>query len=501
MTAVLLLIGLVVRIGTLGLKGMSDVDAYRDWGNQIVSKGLVEGFGGVYFPLQYQMFAVASWLSGFGGHDVFFWLKALNAIGDIGILLLLIRSVERVRRNWVIGLYWLNPWFVALSSLGYCDFQFSFFLLLFCLRLDRAADYKSSIWAGVPLAVAFLMKPQVLVVVVAVGILFALSLLRKRPAWDALATLVAPAVLFCCYSLYFFARGKPLFHMLWTYARTVAIMPSTTAHMMNIWYPVSIVAKPGSVDWALRNDTPLLGIQMRVIGVGLMVASLSWFAYMLLRRSEELRPRRMVPLVIFGTLLLPMVMTGAHENHLFFGTLGMCLILLREHSIPKWVWAAVVTMMGVQVVNMMAFYGLGRNALSAAAPLAALTAVWKSPILRVSVSLVDIAAFLVLMAFWAKRIVPTIRRAYMPSGILALVLVVLYGGAVLERDRLAASPALGDASGRQVLPSPAAHPVSSAGIALHEDALSSQRAYLSALQCGEVVILEQGSSQCYPNSD
>jgi hypothetical protein len=150
-----------------------------------------------------------------------------------------------------------------------------------------------------------------------------------------------------------------------------------------------------------------------------------------------------------------MVMTGAHENHLFFGTLGICLVLLLEHSVTKWLWAAALAMMGVQLINILGFYGLGRNVVSASVPLMALSALWKSPILRTSAAIIDIGAFLIVMTFFARLVAPTIRRAYVPATVMASALVILYGAAMVERGRLAASPALGDGSenGRQSAPS------------------------------------------------
>ena len=58
--------------------------------------------------------------------------------------------------------------------MGYCDFQFTFWILL-CLWLLRGETTRDYLLAGLPLALAFLMKPQALILIVAT---FAYALFR-----------------------------------------------------------------------------------------------------------------------------------------------------------------------------------------------------------------------------------------------------------------------------------------------------------------------------------
>src|SRR2546423_13626398 len=138
----------------------------------------------------------------YSGLKFFAVFKLANFAFDVGSFFLLLSLLKRQQANPLYALlYWLHPWFLTVFSLGYVDFQFSFFVLLcvWLLREHRTADY---LLAGIPLAAAFLMKPQVQMLVVAVFCYGVLHYIRNRDL-RPLCLLAAPVVLFFAYEVWF----------------------------------------------------------------------------------------------------------------------------------------------------------------------------------------------------------------------------------------------------------------------------------------------------------
>src|SRR5579859_2876161 len=187
-------VGLALRIILIPYQGMGDINQWSQWANRTRAFGLGKAYEGNYFPIQYQLFSLIPGVIDSFGHSFSFWIKTLNLFFDVGILALLLRAAQRTRSElWVLGLYWLNPWFLALFVHGFCDFQFGFFIVLFLCLFREDGSISRSFLAGIPLALAFLMKPQAMGVLIMMAMLGVLLLARRSNLLAALAAAVLPS--------------------------------------------------------------------------------------------------------------------------------------------------------------------------------------------------------------------------------------------------------------------------------------------------------------------
>ena len=136
--------GLLVRFGLAFDMGVGDMQEYYNWGKRVLEVGLPRGYHGIYFPLQYQLFEACAAMVSYSGLKFFAVFKLANFAFDVGSFFLLLSLLKRQQANPLYALlYWLHPWFLTVFSLGYCDFQFAFFVLLalWLLRRDTIRDY------------------------------------------------------------------------------------------------------------------------------------------------------------------------------------------------------------------------------------------------------------------------------------------------------------------------------------------------------------------------
>jgi hypothetical protein len=423
---------------------MADVDVYKQWGDAVHESSLAAGFTGIYFPFQFQLFSLASSLAAHSGRNAFFWLKVLNLVGDLGILSLLLISAPQ-RRLSVVLLYWINPWFVVLFTQGYCDFQLSLFLLS-SMVLSRSTDPRSSFLAGIPLGMAFLMKPQAMVVLFGIGLFLALSLVLMRPRWDAFLVLISPGIVFVGYSIYFWRHGRPLLFLEESYLHTSSIMPALTANMLNVWYPLALIAKPGQPIWQLRDDVAFWGTILRTIAMTATIALIALYGLIAARGTRRDRPA-LPQLIVYTTLVLPMVMSSSHENHLFFATVGIAFLLLTDDArIARWVWIAFIAVVTVQTINLIGLYGLGANRLSEWTLVKAIQTFWQARAPRLMGAAIDIAGFVVLNNYCCDRAAaePSVRRWWTraPALLVTGLLIAIYVTAIASLPRLRATPGI-----------------------------------------------------------
>jgi hypothetical protein len=146
------LLGLIVRVAMLFYEGVSDMPAYYEWGRATRKIGLAQSFHGTYFPFQYQVFQVCWWATHKLHLSLFVGFKLANLGFDIGGFVLLTRILQRAGLPRSLALvYWLHPWFLLMSSLGYVDVQFSCVLLLTIYLLYRGQRFWDYFLAGLPL--------------------------------------------------------------------------------------------------------------------------------------------------------------------------------------------------------------------------------------------------------------------------------------------------------------------------------------------------------------
>jgi hypothetical protein len=365
-TAILLtfgaLIGLIVRYRMLFYIGTDDMNAYHDWGQRALASGLPSSYHGIYFPLQYQMFEFCAWIEARLGVAFVPVFKLSNLVFDAGSFCVLVLLLKRQGSNPAYALlYWLHPWFLSVFSLGYIDFQFTFFVLLsvFLLAQDAASNY---LVAGIPLAVAFLMKPQAQILLVATFLFGVFHYARTRDA-RPLGMLAFPILLFLGYEAYFtislFSAGGsaaagvlPL-----TYLNVSNVMPALTAQMTNIWYPVAYVLKPPNAPiYAISDQIQLLPyISAKYLAAAVVLILIGIHVWRVERVVGPFIGDKFASIFCVATIAVPFIMTSAHENHLFLGS--VLLVLFVARPLPLSFKLASQVLLIVQFLNIYGLYG------------------------------------------------------------------------------------------------------------------------------------------------
>lgn len=451
----LLALGLVIRVALCSVDGMSDVGTYRDWGTATNELGLADGFQGIYFPFQYQLFAlIATLASSFGGGFVL-WLKLVNLVLECAAMGVFFRlAASPTVRLEACLMYWLNPFFLALFSLGYCDSELGICILSFLVLFREDADDRRALLAGIPLGVAFLMKPQVMIVVMMMAFVGAFLLFRDRARLRPIVIAALPAaLLFFAYSTWFAAHGKGALMLARTYLRTSAVMPSLTADMLNVWHPVATLLYPGKPVWGMRDDTVLaIGITFRKLAlVSTLLLHVAYAGATVRRRPNGYA---LAPAITFATLVVPLVMSGAHENHLYLAMLSMVLLTVTgrlPHHGRALFWAFSV----LATVNLVGHYGLGENALSNNAIIGALEAVWAHTGASVLAGALMVTTFLLAVASFfgdaaGERSLLSGRTSRSALLATSSVLLAVYTVIALDTVRLKAAPRLGAAPLREI---------------------------------------------------
>jgi 4-amino-4-deoxy-L-arabinose transferase-like glycosyltransferase len=362
--------GLLLRCLMLGYRGMFDVGDYMRWGNGSLDAGLAPSYIGIYFPLQYQIFEVCAWLARALGLDPHVVFKAANLPFDLGTCALLISLLARARVSVLYALvYWLHPWFIVVFGLGYVDFQIAFFVVLTVWLLGRGETRKDYLLAGVAFAAAALMKPQVILLGVALAMYIAARWVRTRRL-DALWLLAPAALLGAAYEVYFTLALRPALG--WSalgvlpvsYVRTGSVMPVLTAHMLNLWYPIAFALKgPGAEIWTVSSKIDLLPhLQVRFAALFGVLAVTAWYAWVVAASTRPLSGAdRIRYLFTFTAFIVPAIMTSAHENHLFLATVLLVPLLAPgPDGGGRW---AIQALLAIQVVNIEGIYGVDRFAM------------------------------------------------------------------------------------------------------------------------------------------
>lgn len=406
------LIGLGVKARMLFYMGVSDMDGYYRWGQRALELGLSKSYEGAYFPLQYQIFELCAWMVQWLNVPFFTIFKGSNIPFDLGSFCLLILLLNRQGSNPLYALlYWLHPWFLFLFSLGYVDFQFTFFVLL-CVWLLRSESARDYLLASFALGSAFLMKPQAQILLVATFLYGIFRYARTRDA-RPLAMLVGPILMFLGYEAYFTAslplhpRLPPMGAYAWpdlaaailpsSYLNITNVFPALNAQMTNVWYPIAYLIKkpwPEQKIYEISDQIhvlPYLSAKYLAAGVVLTLVGLHVWR---IERAGDLSPtKRFVTIFTFATLVIPFLMTSAHENHLFLGSVFLILIVAR--SAAFFLQLAVQVLLLVQFLNIYGLYGSGGVGGLAA----------HSEKVGVVYSLISLACFgLILKPLWLVRI-------------------------------------------------------------------------------------------------
>src|SRR6266446_9003157 len=355
--------GLALKYSMLFYMGVLDMKAYYLWfGKRALEVGLVRSYQGIYFPLQYQLFELCAWIVQRLGIQFFTVYKLSNLVFDLAAFVVLIALLRRQNSNIFYALlYWLHPWFLAMFSLGYVDFQFTALVLLsvWLLRGDRPGDYLLS---GTALGAAFVMKPQVQILVVAIGLFVLFRFLRTRDVRSAVV-LFGPVVFFAGYEIYFtfFGHVHPWYVAALvlprSYLNVSNVMPRLTAQMTNIWYPIAYLLKgPGQHVYNVRDQIQLVSfVSVKHVAAAVVLILVAIHVRRIEAHQGELVSDKLLRVFGFASLVVPFVMTSAHENHLFLGTTFVVLLIARPISIGPKVAGHVLLI--VQFLHLFSLYG------------------------------------------------------------------------------------------------------------------------------------------------
>ena len=354
-----LVTGLLIRFLSLSYNGVFDMATYHEWGLNALKEGLNKAYQGSYLPFQYQIFEAGAYISVKLKTDYFIIYKLINLLFDCGNLTVLYMIFRKINvSKYYLLIYWLHPWFLLLFSLGYCDFQFTFFILCSVLFAFRATS-RSYLAAGIFLGFAFLMKPQVQIVVLSL-FLFSLYVYIKDKDLKLLSLFVFPAILFTDYSLYFLITTGNPFRLLRIYLDIGSAIP-LTANFLNGWFPVAYFLKePGSAIYSVTDDINIMNISLRTMALLTLLLLIGFFITKVYRNTAiQGKSNNVLLITVFSTFIFPFVMTSAHENHLFLATVLLIPVLAKTKNML--VKTGIHLLLILQCINLYGFYGYGDN--------------------------------------------------------------------------------------------------------------------------------------------
>ena len=361
----LFFLGLGIRVVLLPYEGTFDMVDYADWGQRVRAHGLAQTF--VQYPLVNQLFAWEISLADALHLSVWAGLKLGTVVFDVGILVVLVVLLRRWGASpWWALLYWLHPYFMSLTWLGYIDAPVGFFIVLGILVLSWRPTLTMAAVAGLAFGLALMQKPQAVTVVAAVvSLLIALVVMcRGRIGHNEtrLALLLGGvAFVFAGYSAYFHKLGYGWTHLMDGYLPSGLAKQSQglTENMLNIWYPVAnAYARKGFPLYTVDKPAIFHDVGSVLVAVAFVVSTLA-VAY-----GARGRPLAVSVLLVTAlwTLALPMLGTHAHENHLFYGLLLTLPIIAIARNMTLTI--AYIVLLTADGVNIAVRYTFGLSHLT-----------------------------------------------------------------------------------------------------------------------------------------
>lgn len=353
------LLGLAIRVAFIGHHGTEDPGIYQYWGGLVADFGLASAYHADYLPLQWQVFGSISALAEQFAIRPIVMLKAVNLVCDFGSFALIVVLLQRWAINPAYALvYWLAPYVAGLDWLSYVDFQPGLFVLLAVVVVSFSNRPVDFLIAGIPLGVALLMKPQSYTLFAMLGLfVLARAVLERRIVgvgrWILL--FIAPAVMVGVYSIYFWLNGRGLTFVVTSFSGQLDVQPALSAQMPNIWHIVGNFYREGGPVASVTEPA----IYHRIAALA-TAAILTVFAFAVARTSGRRSDGiNMLLLFAVGSLIVPMTMTQAHENHLFLGALfgSLLMVIARDRRFAVTLSALLL----VAFVNLFAHYGFDRD--------------------------------------------------------------------------------------------------------------------------------------------
>jgi hypothetical protein len=352
-------LGLALRLSLLWHASTGDMPfVFIPFGRDVLEQGLAQAYQGAYFPVQYQILEVFYWLSRLLAIDPQQAVNIGNLLFEVGNFALLLALSNRLRFHPALSLvYWLHPYFLVMFALGYVDCEFAFFNLAAVTLLAWSKDWRGDLVAGIPIAIAFLMKPQAQALIAALGI-YALVRFASTKKLSSFSVFVPSVLLFAAYAIFFFAAGRGIY-FLGTYVRTLSVMPCLTAQMPNFWYPIAYAIKaPGTTIYSVSDQTVLFaGIRIVDVAMALSLGAIAAFIVLVKKRNTtpSLRNWPLLLSLCVADFVIPFLMTSAHENHFFSGAVLFIAILSCVKDRVLHVAFHVILL--IQFINLNVLYG------------------------------------------------------------------------------------------------------------------------------------------------
>ena len=102
--------------------------------------------------------------------------------------------------------------------------------------------------------------------------------------------------------------------------------------MDNVWYPIAYLIKnPEQEIYAISDQIHVLpNLSAKYLAAGVVLTLVGLHVWRIERAGDLSPPERFVTIFAFATLVVPFLMTSAHENHLFLGSVFLILIVARS---------------------------------------------------------------------------------------------------------------------------------------------------------------------------
>lgn len=353
-----ILFGLILRFISLFYNGIFDMETYYEWGLATLTNGLHESYHGTYFPIQYQIFEFCAWLAFKLNIDHFTVFKSINLLFDYGNLVVLYMIFKKMGVSYFyLLIYWMHPWFLNMVSLGYVDFQFTFFILL-SLYFTFNGSKKNYILSGLFLGCAFLMKPQVEIIIISFFIYCSLKYLKNKDLKPFLI-FVFPVLLFTLYSFFFFFASASFLRLANTYVFVSNVMPCLSANFLNIWFSIAYFLKDINAPiYSVSDQLSIFHIQIKYFAIIIVFVLITYFLKNMVNKgSKNSEQFNFLLIACFSSVVVPFVMTSAHENHLFLGSILLIPILAKSKSLIIKISVHIILIL--QFINLYGYYGIG----------------------------------------------------------------------------------------------------------------------------------------------
>jgi hypothetical protein len=361
--AVLLALGLVLRLAGLPFNGTHDLDEIIfKWGSAVRELGLARGFDVNYGVFSYALYGIAVTLAEYIPR--FWWLpyKVFQVSLETGVLWALYMLLPLRRKPLVFWLYWLNPWFILHGAWqGFWDGPHTFLALLavLCLAKIRRNDLA---WAcaGICLMAAAMFKPQGLVYfVIPVGCYLSLQAAQRRLTPLLCFTAGLMATLIFATGLLVMDEGG-FWQIPNNFLTAAKVMPNLCNGCLSIWRPITILLYaalgPDKFD-SMLGPLGSLNNPITLVSFGLAFALVALLAWRVSLNPGPSRHSGVLLVLAFSSLVIPQLTTHAHINHAYAGlVLLIPFVLAQRRMLVPW-----VVMVAIHFYSHLAVYQMGRG--------------------------------------------------------------------------------------------------------------------------------------------